>query len=82
MLEHGFSREPKLELGVHVLTHEADHLRGLYVESKAECFAVLSDALVARRFGASAAEADAFARRMYERNRRGANEQYRIRPDC
>ena len=79
---HGFSTEPELEFAVHVVTHEAGHLRGITDEADTECFAVHHDAYVAKRFGATREEAVAFAARMYKRNRSGITTEYEIRDDC
>lgn len=48
-------------VAVHVLTHEAMHMRGSAVESAAECEAVQRDAVTAQELGASPAEAHALA---------------------
>jgi hypothetical protein len=48
-------------LAVHVLTHEAMHMRGERSEAVAECQAVQRDRLTARALGATEAEAAALA---------------------
>lgn len=47
-------REPTLAqvVAVHVVVHEAEHVRGLTVESEAECAAMRDDVAVAVAFGA------------------------------
>lgn len=48
-------RDPTLRqvIAVHVVVHEAEHVRGLYVESEAECAALREDVAVAMAFGAT-----------------------------
>lgn len=48
-------QEPTLAqvIAVHVVVHEAEHVRGLRVESEAECAAMRADVTVATAFGAS-----------------------------
>jgi hypothetical protein len=53
-------------VAVHVLTHEAMHMRGQRVEAVAECEAVQRDALTATRLGATATEAHALAVRYWQ----------------
>ena len=52
-------------VAVHVLTHEAMHMRGLTDEAGAECAAVQRDELTAKLLGADDAEARALARRYW-----------------
>ena len=52
-------------VAVHVLTHEAMHMRGVTVEAAAECAAVQRDELTARLLGADDAEARELARRYW-----------------
>ena len=56
------SPSPQQVVAVHVLAHEAMHMRGLSDEARTECAAVQRDAQVARLLGASADEALALAR--------------------
>jgi hypothetical protein len=58
---------PSLEqvIAVHVLTHEAMHLRGETNEAVAECEALQRDSTTAALLGASAAQATALARRYW-----------------
>lgn len=57
-------REPSQAevVAVHVLSHEAMHMKGITNEAQAECAAVQRDAETARLLGASADEADRLAR--------------------
>jgi len=52
-------------IAVHVLDHEAQHLAGVKSEANAECRAMQQDALIARRLGATDAEARALQWRYY-----------------
>jgi hypothetical protein len=52
-------------IAVHVLTHEAMHMRGERNEELAECAALQRDALTAQALGASVAEAKSLARRYW-----------------
>jgi hypothetical protein len=52
-------------IALHVLTHEAMHMRGLVTESAAECAAVQRDAAMARALGGSPSEAALLARRYW-----------------
>lgn len=54
-------------IAVHVLTHEAMHMRGQVNEASAECAAVQRDAWTARMLGADADEARALAARYWQR---------------
>ena len=51
----------KYVLAVHILTHEAWHLRGVRDERIAECYAIQTDELVASRLGAGPSLARAMA---------------------
>lgn len=51
----------KYVLAVHILTHEAWHLRGVKDERVAECYALQTDEIVASRLGASPSLARAMA---------------------
>lgn len=53
-------------IAVHVLTHEAMHLRGEGIEGVAECQAVQRDAVTAERLGASPAQAPGSCRDLLE----------------
>jgi hypothetical protein len=53
-------------VAVHVLTHEAMHMRGERSEAVAECEAVQRDAVTAARLGASPAQAHALAVRYWQ----------------
>jgi hypothetical protein len=63
--DHG--RNPRVEelIAVHVLTHEAMHMRGLTNEAEAECAAMQRDARTARLLGADERAARSLARRYY-----------------
>lgn len=52
-------------VAVHVLTHEAMHMRGLLNEAQTECAAVQRDATTAVLLGATASEGRALARRYW-----------------
>lgn len=60
-------RAPKVDelVAVHILTHEAMHMRGILNESEAECAAVQRDASTATLLGASAQDARRLALRYY-----------------
>lgn len=58
---HGRSPTPDQVVAVHVLTHEAMHMRGETDEAATECEAVQRDAGMARVLGASSAGASALA---------------------
>lgn len=64
----GAHRAPSLEhvMAVHVLTHEAMHMRGERDEAVAECQAVQRDALTARALRATPEQARALARRYWQ----------------
>jgi len=53
--------DPDARYAVHILAHEAWHLRGVVDEATTECYALQSTALVAGRLGASPGEARALA---------------------
>ncbi|MGZ6792400.1 MAG: hypothetical protein ACXVFV_05560 [Mycobacteriales bacterium] len=63
----GDRARPSLDevVAVHVLTHEAMHMRGQTGEALAECEAVQRDARTARLLGATPAQADDLARRYW-----------------
>ena len=63
----GGHRAPTFDqvVAVHVLTHEAMHMRGQPVEALAECEAVQRDAVTAQALHATTAEALALARRYW-----------------
>jgi hypothetical protein len=71
----------ELTRAVHVLTHEAVHLSGIHDEAVTECYAVQTDAAVARRLGATEAQAHAIAAYMYLGNAL-APPPYRFSSDC
>lgn len=58
-------RDPSLEqiIAVHVVVHEAEHVRGLRNESHAECAALADEVGVAMQFGASREVAERMHRR-------------------
>ncbi|NKY38223.1 hypothetical protein [Cellulomonas septica] len=60
-----FKHAPSLAqvVAVHVVSHEAQHVAGEFDEGIAECRAVRLDAVVARRMGATPAQADALVDR-------------------
>ncbi|MDQ1688702.1 MAG: hypothetical protein QOK42_1677 [Frankiaceae bacterium] len=62
---HGRSPDRDEIIAVHVLTHEAMHMRGLTNEAEAECAAMQRDASTAALLGASAGDASALARRYF-----------------
>ena len=68
-------------VAVHVLTHEAMHMRGETDEAVTECEAVQRDALTARMLGASLEDAAALARRYWRVVYPFMPEEYRSR-DC
>lgn len=61
---HSDKAQPTLDqvIAVHVLSHEAMHMKGLTNEAQAECAAVQRDAQTARLLGADPFEAVALAR--------------------
>ncbi len=61
---HGDHEHPSQQqvVAVHVLTHEAMHMRGQPVEAVAECEAVQRDAFTAKELGATEAQARRLAR--------------------
>jgi len=63
----GGQARPTLEqvVAVHVLTHEAMHMRGAATESVAECQAVQRDAVTAKELGATEEQAFALAERYW-----------------
>jgi len=69
-------------LAVHVLAHESWHLAGVTDESITECYAVQTDARVAREFGASPTAAEQLAAFHLERGPTASLPQYRISTDC
>jgi hypothetical protein len=58
---HGRSPTADQVIAVHVLSHESMHMRGERNEAAAECEAMQRDALMARKLGASKADAAALA---------------------
>lgn len=50
---HGTTSQERHAVAVHVLTHEAMHMRGIVDEAATECAAVQRDAVTARALGAS-----------------------------
>lgn len=54
-------RTAKVAYAVHLLAHEAWHLRGVSDEAMTECYALQTTAFVAQRLGAPAVEAQALA---------------------
>ncbi len=71
----------ELTRAVHVLTHEAVHLSGVHDEALTECYAVQTDAAVARRLGAAEDQAHAIGAYMYLGNAL-APPPYRFSSDC
>jgi hypothetical protein len=69
-------------LAIHVLVHESWHLAGVRDESVTECYAVQTDARIAREFGASPADAEVLAAFHLRRGPTAALPQYRISTDC
>lgn len=63
----GHRSQPSAEavIAVHVLTHEAMHMRGLTDEAAAECAAVQRDVTTARLLGADDGQAHELARRYW-----------------
>jgi hypothetical protein len=65
-----FEKDQKINqrsaMAVHVVAHEAFHLRGWTDEAVTECYGVQHTAFVARRLGASADKAQALARIYWE----------------
>lgn len=61
----GDKAEPTLDqvVAVHVVSHEAQHVAGVWAEAEAECRAMRWDVAVAEELGATAAEAEALAAR-------------------
>jgi len=68
-------------VAVHVLTHEAMHLRGITDEARAECAAVQRDALTARLLGAADGQARRLALRYWHVAYPDLSEGYRT-PEC
>ena len=62
---HGHHPSSAEIVAVHVLTHEAMHMRGLTNEAEAECAAMQRDASTATLLGASADDARGLARAYY-----------------
>lgn len=69
-------------LAIHVLAHESWHLAGVTDESITECYAVQTDASLARTFGASPAAAEQLAAFHLKRGPSASLPQYRISTDC
>jgi hypothetical protein len=67
---------------VHVLTHEAWHLRGVLDEGTAECFAFQTDAAVAQRFGATRLQGELLAAFVGYRGAAASLPQYRPPAGC
>lgn len=59
--EDPYTSDPDARYAVHILAHEAWHLRGVVDEATTECYALQTTALVARRLGAPPTEAQALA---------------------
>jgi hypothetical protein len=68
-------------IAVHVLTHEAMHMRGITTESRAECAAVQRDEQTAELLGADPLEARELARRYWLNDYPLMSDDYRT-PDC
>ena len=68
-------------LAVHVLAHEAIHLRGWTDESVAECYGMQHTAQIARALGAPARKAQLLARLYWEQVYPEMPDEYRT-PDC
>jgi hypothetical protein len=83
-LERDTCGEDELDVAeaVHVLAHESWHLAGSFDEAVTECYAIQSDAAVARRLGASPAAAVAIARYAWRMNPRQALPEYRVGGEC
>jgi hypothetical protein len=69
-------------LAIHVLSHESWHLAGILDESITECYAVQTDAEIAKRFGASRADGETLAAFHLRRGPTAALPQYRISTAC
>jgi hypothetical protein len=68
-------------VAVHVLTHEAMHMRGQTNEARAECEAMQRDARTAELLGATAGQAHELARRYWQQIYPTMPSEYRTR-DC
>ena len=69
-------------VAVHVLSHEAWHLRGVVDEGMTECYAWQTDGQIARLFGAPVRVADQFAYFFAARGGQAALPQYRPPAGC
>lgn len=67
--------------GLHVLAHETYHLAGVHDESAAECYGLQGLSYVARRLGATRAEADALVVYAVAHAKQGLPPEYHS-PDC
>jgi hypothetical protein len=67
---------------VHVLSHEAWHLRGVLDEGTAECFAYQTDSEVAQRFGATSLQGDLVASFIESRGAAASRPEYRPPAGC